>query len=127
MNAAYCQTILDILPQTQLTDRRIGRKHVVMKLLKLVASVTMAAALVAVAVVRADDSATNNPASKPIPYPLNTCPVSGDKLGEMGAPYVFVYQGQEIKFCCPDCKKDFLKDPQKYLNQIKADAAKLKK
>ena len=95
-----------------------------MKFLKLIASVTIAAALVAVAVVRADDTATNTPAANPIPYPLKTCTVSGDKLGEMGAPYVFVYQGQEIKFCCPDCKKDFLKDPQKYLKQIKADAAK---
>ena len=98
-----------------------------MKLLKLAAVLTVAAALVAVAVVRADDTATNTPAANPIPYPLKTCPVSGDKLGEMGDPYVSVYQGQEIKFCCPDCKKDFLKDPQKYLNQIKADAAKQKK
>jgi YHS domain-containing protein len=95
-----------------------------MKMMKLIARVTIAAALVAVTAVRADDSATNNPASKPTPYPLNTCPVSGDKLGEMGAPCVFVYQGQEIKFCCPDCKKDFLKDPQKYLKQIKDEAAK---
>ena len=95
-----------------------------MKMLKLAAVLTIAAALVAVATVHAGDSATNSPSAKPVPYPLNTCPVSGDKLGEMGEPYVFVYQGQEIKFCCSSCKKDFLKDPQKYLNQIKADAAK---
>ncbi len=94
-----------------------------MKLCNFIAGLAVAAALVTAASLRADDS-TNSPASKPIPYPLNTCPVSGDKLGEMGPPYVFVYQGQEIKFCCPDCKKDFLKDPQKYLNQIKAAAAK---
>ena len=96
-------------------------------MLKLIASVTIAAAFVAVATVRAADSATNNPAAKPIPYPLKTCPVSGDKLGEMGAPYVFGYQGQEIKFCCPDCKKDFLKDPAKYLKKINDAAAAAKK
>ena len=95
-----------------------------MKLLKLAAVLTVAAALFAVAVVRAGDTSTNTPSAKPIPYPLKTCPVSGDKLGEMGDPYVFVYQGQEIKFCCPDCKKDFLKDPQKYLKQIRDEAAK---
>ena len=95
-----------------------------MKLSHLVAGVAVAAALILSAPLRADTSATNNPPAKAIPSPLNTCPVSGDKLGEMGAPYVFVYQGQEIKFCCPDCKKDFLKEPQKYLKQIKEEAAK---
>ena len=56
---------------------------------------------------------------------LTTCPVSGDKLGaDMGKPYVMVYQGQEVKFCCPMCKADFDKDPAKYLKKIRAaDAA----
>ena len=50
---------------------------------------------------------------------LKTCPVSGDKLGaDMGKPYVFVYQGQEVKLCCPMCKADFDKDPAKYLKKI---------
>ena len=59
-------------------------------------------------------------------YPLTTCVVSGDKLGEMGKPYVFVYQGQEVKLCCSGCKKDFDKDPAKYLKKIQ-DAAAPKK
>ena len=54
------------------------------------------------------------------PDKLTTCPVSGDKLGEMGPPYVFVYKGQEVKLCCPHCKKDFLKNPAKYLKKIRA-------
>jgi len=29
------------------------------------------------------------------PYPLTTCIVSGEKLGGMGDPYVFVHEGQE--------------------------------
>jgi len=55
-----------------------------------------------------------------VPDLLKTCPVSGEKLGEMGKPYVFVYQGQEVKLCCPDCKKDFDKNPDKYLKLIRA-------
>jgi YHS domain-containing protein len=101
-----------------------------MKMTKFLAGLTVAAALTVVPTLRADNSSTTNtnqPAAKPIPYPLKTCPVSDEKLGEMGAPYVFIYQGQEIKFCCPDCKKDFLKDPAKYLKKIKDEAAKLNK
>ena len=64
----------------------------------------------------ADTTNTNG-----IPDLLKTCPVSGDKLnGDMGAPYVFSYQGQEVKLCCKSCKKDFDKDPAKYLKLIRA-------
>ena len=52
------------------------------------------------------------------PYPLKTCIVSGDKLGEMGSPIVKVYNGQEVKFCCKDCVKDFEKEPSKYLTKL---------
>ena len=48
------------------------------------------------------------------PYTLKTCMVSGDKLGEMGKPYVFTNDNREIKLCCKDCLKDFNKDPKKY-------------
>ena len=64
---------------------------------------------------------TNAPAaSAPVPDKMTTCPVSGDKLGEMDKPYVFVYQGQEVKLCCSGCKKDFDKDPAKYVAKIRA-------
>ncbi len=56
------------------------------------------------------------------PYPLKTCIVSGEKLGEMGEPVVFVHQGQEIKLCCKNCRKDFDKEPAKYLSKL-ADTA----
>jgi YHS domain-containing protein len=55
-----------------------------------------------------------------VPDLLKTCPVSGDKLGEMGAAYVFSYKGQEIKLCCKGCKKDFDKNPDKYIKLIRA-------
>ena len=52
------------------------------------------------------------------PYPLDTCIVSGEKLGEMGDPYVFTHDGQEIKLCWKSCLKKFNKDPEKYLKKL---------
>jgi YHS domain-containing protein len=64
--------------------------------------------------------------AKPKPYPLQTCVVSGEKLGEHGKPYVFTHEGQEIKMCCKPCLKDFKKNPAIYLKKI-TDAQKEKK
>jgi hypothetical protein len=98
-----------------------------MKTMKLILVAAVAFALAGAAALQADNSSTNSPAAKPIPYPLKTCPVSDEKLGgDMGDPYVFIYQGQEIKLCCTGCKKDFYKDPAKYLKKIKELAAKQK-
>jgi len=52
------------------------------------------------------------------PYPLKTCLVCDMKLADMGSPYVFVYQGQEIKVCDKSEKADFEKDPPKYLKKL---------
>jgi YHS domain-containing protein len=52
-------------------------------------------------------------------YTLTTCAVSGEKLGDMGDAYTFVYDGQEMKLCCKDCLKDFNKSPAKYMAKIK--------
>src|SRR5438874_11865542 len=65
--------------------------------------------------------------AKPKPYTLKTCVVSGEKLGEMGKPVVYVYDGREIRFCCKDCIKDFKKDPAKYVKKIDEAEAKAKK
>lgn len=62
-------------------------------------------------------------AAKSKPYPLTTCIVSGEKLGSMGEPIVFVHEGQEVQFCCKACKPKFEKEPAKYLAQLK-DAVK---
>jgi YHS domain-containing protein len=59
-------------------------------------------------------------------YPLDTCVVSGEKLGEMGKPYVFTHEGREIKLCCKNCLKDFNKEPAKYVKKIE-DAEKAPK
>ena len=72
-------------------------------------------------------NAADDKADKPKPYILDTCVVSGDKLGEMGKPYVFIYEGREIKLCCKSCLKDFNKDPAKYIKKIEEGEAKAKK
>ncbi len=70
---------------------------------------------------RADDTNSVSSTPKPKPDLLKICPVSGDKLGgDMGKPFVFVYQGQEVKLCCSMCKADFDKDPAKYIKIIRA-------
>src|SRR4051794_39143029 len=61
------------------------------------------------------------------PYTLETCVVSGEKLGEMGKPYVHEYKGREIKFCCKSCLKDFNKDSAKYVKKLEEAEAKAKK
>jgi hypothetical protein len=61
------------------------------------------------------------------PYTLKTCVVSGEKLGEMGKPYVFTNDTREIKLCCKDCLKDFKKDPKKYVKKIEDAEVKEKK
>lgn len=72
-------------------------------------------------------AADNKADSKAKPYPLKTCIVSGEKLGEMGKPVVYVHEGREIKFCCKDCIKDFKKDPAKYVKKLDEADAKAKK
>ena len=61
------------------------------------------------------------------PYLLKTCAVSGDKLGgDMGDPYVFNYQGRQIKLCCKGCLADFNKEPAKYIKKIELAEKKIK-
>ncbi len=58
-------------------------------------------------------------------YPLNTCVVSGEKLGgDMGKPVDYLYKGRLVRFCCKGCIKDFNAEPEKYLKKIDDAAAK---
>ncbi len=68
----------------------------------------------------AADTAPAAEAVKPKPYTLDTCIVSGDKIGSMGDAIVVVRDGREIKFCCKGCIADFDKDPAKFLAKIAA-------
>jgi len=95
-----------------------------MKSMKYIVAPLLALAVLAgpFAAVAADQQA--KPKAKP--YPLKTCIVSGEKLGEMGKPYVFVYKGREIKLCCKGCLKDFNKKPAQYIKKIQEAEAKAK-
>ncbi len=94
-----------------------------MKALRALIAVTLVAAFIA----PLSGLAAEKKSEKLKPYPLKTCVVSGEKLGEMGDPFVYAYQGREIKFCCKNCLKDFKKDPAKYIKLIDEAEAKAKK
>lgn len=56
-------------------------------------------------------------------YPLDTCVVSGDKLGgDMGEPIDYVVANRLVRLCCKGCIKEIEKDPAKYI--LKVDAAR---
>jgi hypothetical protein len=68
-------------------------------------------------------------AAKVKPYPLDTCIVSGEKLGADPAMKAFTFNhgDQEIKLCCKGCLKDFNKEPGKYLGKLSAGKKEGKK
>ena len=93
-----------------------------MKLTRL-APLAAALALAFTATAFADSSV-----SVPKDYPLKTCPVSDERLGEHGKPIkVTAPDGTDVYLCCKDCVKDFKKDPAKYAAQVKEAKAKAAK
>jgi YHS domain-containing protein len=44
------------------------------------------------------------------PYPFDTCPITGKKLGSMGDSVTKLYDGREVRFCCTGCPGKFEKD-----------------
>ncbi len=100
-----------------------------MKKIILLAAVAIGAAVLTVKLTAANcamPSCCGGPKTETVadkqakPDLLATCPVSGEKLGEMGKPLVFTYKDQEVKLCCNSCKKDFDKNPDKYIKLIRA-------
>lgn len=86
---------------------RILRQHFMKKII-----LSMVAILGGLGALRAEDAVK--------PYPLTTCIISGEKLGGMGEPFTFVYEGQEVKLCCHGCKDEFDKHAAENLKQIQA-------
>ena len=94
----------------------------IMKCLKQLAVATLLAGMIVA------PFSTRAVEKKAKPYPLKNCVVSDEKLGgEMGEPYVFVHEGQELKLCCKPCLKTFKKDPAKYLKKVEAAQKAAKK
>ena len=57
-------------------------------------------------------------------YPLDTCVVSGSKLGSMGEPYVHTVGDTVVKFCCKGCVPTFKKNPARYLKKLETAKTK---
>ena len=64
------------------------------------------------------------PSGVPKGYPLTTCVVSGEKLGEHGKPVKVTSDGTDVWLCCKDCLKDFNKEPAKFTKMVKDAATK---
>ena len=93
-----------------------------MKNIKFILAIMLTVAIIAVSLL------TGRPDNeKPKPYPLHTCLVCSMELASMGAPYVFVYKGQEIKLCSKSEQATFDKEPQKYLKRLADAEVKFKK
>ena len=105
----------------------VSQRLKTMKLLKPITATILIAAYVAAPVV--SFAAEGKDTKKAKPYTLKTCPVSDEKLGtdpDM-KPFVFTHEGREIKLCCKDCKKDFDKDPKKFIKKIEEAEKSAKK
>ena len=98
-----------------------------MKNMKCIKSLIPIAALVFITMACQHETEKTETSAAAKPYPLDTCLVCGMKLGEMSKPYVFVYQGQEIKVCDKSEKADFDKDPAKYIKKLADAEANAKK
>lgn len=51
-------------------------------------------------------------------YPLDTCVVSGEKLGSMGDPVDVVVENKLVRLCCASCEKKLRQEPAKYLSEL---------
>lgn len=50
------------------------------------------------------------------------CPLDGEKVNKKGA--TSNYKGKTIAFCCEDCKVEFDKQPEKYMQNLSKDGKK---
>jgi hypothetical protein len=63
-------------------------------------------------------------------YPLETCPVSGEKLGKDAVTAVLSgmtdkkLDGTQMKFCCAKCEASFKADPSKFMPKVEEEIAK---
>lgn len=57
-------------------------------------------------------------------YPMDTCVVSGEKLGSMGDPIDFVHANRLVRFCCKECVKEFRANPPKFTAKLPAAGSK---
>ncbi len=51
-------------------------------------------------------------------YPLETCAVAGQPLGDMGDVINYVHNNRLVKFCCSGCEKKFEADPAAFIAKL---------
>jgi len=89
---------------------------------------TLSTALLSLLVALSGQAAPAAPAPAMVgdPYPLDTCIVSGEKLGADAKVVVLSDQkdplqnGRQMKFCCPKCETEFAADPARYVRDLDA-------
>jgi hypothetical protein len=92
-----------------------------MKMLKKLTAALLAVTFLAAPLTGlAGDDKKPKEAKSAKPYKLDTCLVSDEKLGADPSmkPYTFTHADREIKLCCKDCKKEFDKNPGKYISKL---------
>ena len=85
--------------------------------------ITTIVAALAAAFITTTAFAKDGASGVPKDYPLKTCVVSGEKLGEHGKPVKVTSEGTDVWLCCKSCVKDFNKEPAKFVKMVK-DAKK---
>jgi len=99
-------------------NARFGSKRVAgLALVFLLAALVSATALIAEEKAVMDKAKAEAEVAEDT-YPLDTCVVSGGKLGSMGDAVVYDYEGREIRFCCAGCVKQFEGDPEMYIKKL---------
>ncbi len=71
--------------------------------------------------------ATANIADGTETLPVETCVVSGMKLGSMGKPYVHEHEGRTVYFCCAGCVGRFESNPEEMLTKLDREIVKHQK
>lgn len=91
-------------------------------LASLLVSVAMLAACGSDAEPAADDKPSTVTASNA--YPLDTCVISGQKLGDHGEVVEKTHDGVTVKLCCAGCEDKFNEDPAKFVALVTEAKAK---
>lgn len=82
---------------------------------KMFTLVLMAGFMLTPMLVRAEPTAISEEVpAKAVEVGNKICPVSGEKVGEMGKTITIEHNGKVYNLCCAMCVKDFNKDPQKF-------------
>jgi YHS domain-containing protein len=116
--------VIFLIPEDQTKGKSTMR---IKTLILLAVSVVFAVALLGCG---AEQTQTETPATQAEAqpataeaYPIDFCVVSGEKLGSMGDPVEYNYNGRMVKFCCGGCIETFESAPAMYIAKLDSAAA----